>query len=82
MHWWRWVAAAVVVVLLVILQLLWFDTLRERPGFTGREAFRRSALTAVAIPVCVVLVLLCPWWVAAILIGIPAVAVVAMGLAS
>ncbi|MEJ7651051.1 MAG: hypothetical protein WKF57_18720 [Nakamurella sp.] len=82
MEWWRWVSAGVVVVLLVILQLLWFDTLRDRPGWSVRRAGARSAVTLVAIPIAIVLVAFSPWWVAAVLIAVPAVAVITMGLAS
>lgn len=75
-------SAGVVVVLLVILQLLWFDTLRDRPGWSMRRAAARSAVSLGAIPIAIVLVVFSPWWVAAVLIAVPAVAVIAMGLAS
>lgn len=82
MQWWRWVAAGVEAVLLVVLLLLWFDTLRERPGWTVARAARPPAIGALSIPIGFLLVLLLPWWAGLVLIGVPAIAVAAMALAS
>lgn len=82
MQWWRWVGAAIAAVLLVILLLLWFDTLKERPGWTTARAARPPAIAAIGVPVGFLLVLLLPWWLGLILIAIPAVAIAVMLLAS
>lgn len=82
MQWWRWVAAAVEAGLLVILLLLWFDTLKEKPGWTTSRAARPPAIGAIAVPIGFLLVLLLPWWLGMVLIAIPAVAVTVMALAS
>lgn len=82
MQWWRWVAAGVEAALLLVLLLLWFDSLRERPGWTVARAARPPALAALAIPIGFLLVLVLPWWAGVILIGLPAIAVMAMALAS
>lgn len=82
MEWWRWVAAGVEAVLLIVLLLLWFDTLRDRPGWSVRRAARPPAIGAIAIPLGIVAILLLPWWVGLVLIVVPAIAVTAMALAS
>lgn len=82
MQWWRWVAAAVEAGLLVVLLLLWFDTLRETPGWTVARAAQRPAIGSVIVPIGFVLVLLLPLWIGLVLIAIPAIAVFAMALAS
>lgn len=82
MQWWRWVAAAVEAVLLVILLLLWFDTLKEKPGWSVGRAARPPAIGAIAIPIGFLLVLLTPLWIGLILIAVPAIAVLTMALAS
>lgn len=80
MGWWRWVAASVEAVLLLVLVLLWFDTLRERPG--ASRGSRTALAGAVLIPIGFVVVLLVPLWIGLILIAIPALAVATMALAS
>ncbi len=82
MEWWRWVAAAVEAVLLVILLLLWFDTLRDRPGWSTARAARPPAIGAVAVPAASALVLIVPLWLGLVLIALPAIAVIAMAVAS
>lgn len=82
MQWWRWVAAAVEAGLLAILLLLWFDSLRETPGWTAARAAKRPAIASVVLPIGFLLVLLPPLWIGLILIAIPAIAVIAMALAS
>jgi hypothetical protein len=82
MEWWRWPAAAVEAVLLVILLLLWFDTLRDRPGWSTSRAARPPAIGALAVPAACLLVLILPLWLALVLIAIPASTVVAMAVAS
>lgn len=82
MEWWRWTAAALVVVLLVVLLLLWFDQLRDEPGTSVAAAARRPALSAIAVPFVAALAFLLPWWGALVLVGVPAIAVTAMALAS
>lgn len=82
MQWWRWVASAVEAVLLVILLLLWFDTLKEKPSWSIARAARPPAIGAIAVPIGFLLVLLMPLWIGLILIAIPAFAVLVMALAS
>jgi hypothetical protein len=82
MTWWHWVAAAAEAILLLVLVLRWYDTLRERPGWTMRRASRAAALASVAVPIGFVIVLLVPLWIGLILVAIPALAVAAMALAS
>jgi hypothetical protein len=82
MTWWHWVAAAAEAVLLLVFVLLWYDMLRERPGWTLRRATRAAAIAAVSVPIGFVIVLLVPLWVSLILVAIPALAVAAMALAS
>lgn len=82
MEWWRWPAAAVEAVLLLILLLLWFDTLRDRPGWSTSRAARPPAIGALGVPAVCLLVLILPLWLALVLIAIPASTVVAMAVAS
>jgi hypothetical protein len=79
---WHWVAAAVEALLLVVLVLLRYDTLRDRPGRTVAQATRSALKLAVIIPIGFVLVLFVPLWLGLILVAIPAVAVGVMALAS
>jgi hypothetical protein len=80
--WWRWIAAGVELVLLVLLVLLWFDSLRERPGWSIARAARAAALSAVSIPIGVVAVIVLPVWGVALVIAVPAIALATMALAS
>ena len=79
---WHWVAAGVEGLLLVVLVLLRYDTLRDRPGWPMRRATRAASKLAVIVPVGFVAVLLVPLWVGLILIAVPAIAVGVMALAS
>ncbi|QNK82547.1 hypothetical protein [Nakamurella sp. PAMC28650] len=79
---WHWAAAGVEALLLIVLVLLRYDTLRDRPGRTLRQATRSAGKLAGVIPVGSVVVLLVPLWSGLILIAIPAVAVGVMALAS
>jgi hypothetical protein len=79
---WHWAAAGVEALLLIVLVLLRYDTLRDRPGRTLRQATRSAGKLAGVIPVGFVVVLLVPLWSGLILIAIPAVAVGVMALAS
>ncbi len=81
-EWWRWVAASVEALLLLVLVLLWYDDLRERPNWTAFRAGRAAALAGLSVPVGFVIVLLVPLWLGLILIAVPAVVVAAMALAS
>ena len=78
---WHWIVASVAAVALSILVLLWYDTLRERPGWTIGRATRHAALAAIIIPIGFVLVLLVPLWAGGVLIAIPLLAIGAMALA-
>lgn len=79
---WHWVAAAVEALLLIVLVLLRYDTLRDRPGWTLRRATSSASKLAVIIPIGFVLVLLVPLWLGLILVAVPAIAVCVMALAS
>ncbi len=48
---WHWIVASVAAIALTILVLLWYDTLRERPGWSIARATKRAALAAIVIPV-------------------------------
>ncbi len=82
MDWWRWVAAAVEAILLVVLVLLWFDTLRDRPGWSTARAVRSTGYAVVIIPLGVAAVLLVPAWLVLLLVAVPALAILAMALAT
>ena len=68
-------------VLLLILVLLWYDTLRDRPGWTIARATKRAAVGAIVIPLGFVLALLLPLWVGGALIAVPLVVIGVMALA-
>ena len=78
---WHWIAASVVALLLLILVLLWYDTLRDRPGWSMARATRNAALGAIVIPVGFVAALLLPLWVGGVLIVVPLVTIGVMALA-
>lgn len=82
MTWWHWAAAATAAILLLVLVLLWFDSLRERPGWSTARAARAAGIASLIIPVGFVVVLLVPLWLGLILVAVPALAVAAMALAS
>lgn len=77
---WHWAAAAVVGVLLTILVLLWYDNLRERPGWSTARATKRALLGAIVIPVGFVLSLLLPLWVGGALAVVLLIVIGAMAL--
>ncbi len=79
---WHALAAAVEALLLIVLVLLRYDTLRDRPNRTLAQATRSALRWAVIVPVGVAAVLLVPLWVGLILIALPAIAVGVMALAS
>ena len=74
----RWLGA---LTLLLILVLLWYDSLRDRPGWTLAMATRRALLAAPVIPVGFVAALLSPLWVGGVLIVGPLLAILVMALA-
>lgn len=78
---WHWTAAILVAVLLLVLVLLWYDSLRERPGWSLARATRRAAPAALVIPVGFVAALLLPLWVGGILVVVPLVTILVMALA-
>jgi len=82
MTWVNWTAAGIEAVLVTVLLLLWLDTLRDRPGWTTAQANRRALPFAVAIPIAFLLVLLLPLWLGLILLAVPALAILAMAMAS
>ena len=79
---WHWAAAAITAVLLLILVLLWYDTLRERPGWSTARATKNAAVTAIVIPVGFTLALVLPLWVGGALIAVQLLAIGAMALAN
>lgn len=82
MEWWRWAGASVEALLILVLLALRMDTLRDRAGWDGYRAFRVMAPWALLAPAGFVAVLLLPWWMGLILIVIPALAILAMEMAS
>ncbi|MTD17071.1 hypothetical protein GIS00_24345 [Nakamurella sp. YIM 132087] len=82
MEWWRWAAAGVELLLLVVLVLLRFDSLRDRPGWSMARAARRASIWAVLIPIGVAAVLLVPGWAVLVLLAVPALVIGTMAMAS
>ena len=78
---WHWAAASVVALLLLVLVLLWYDSLRERPGWSLSRATRRALPASLVIPVGFVAALLLPLWVGGILILVGLVVIGVMALA-
>ena len=78
---WHWAAAILAALLLAVLVLLWYDTLRERPGWTLAMATKRALPAAIVVPVGFAAALLLPLWVGGILIVVPLVAILVMALA-
>ena len=79
---WHWAAAGVVAVLLLILVLLWYDTLRERAGWTTARATRRALPSLLVIPIGFALALFLPLWVGGTLIVAGLLTLGAMALAN
>lgn len=82
MAWWHYLTASIEAVLLAVLVLLWYDSLRERPGWTLRRASMAALRASIAVPIGFLVVLVMPLWAALILIAIPALAVITMALVS
>jgi hypothetical protein len=82
MGWWQWAAAIVEAILLSVLVLLWYDNLRDRKGWSMARATKVAAWSAISIPIGFVVVLMVPFWLALVLVAIPALAVAAMAMAS
>ena len=78
---WHWAAAAIVAVLLLVLVLLWYDTLRDRPGWSTARATKHAGLAALVIPVGFVAALFLPLWMGGVLIVVPLVIIGVMALA-
>jgi hypothetical protein len=78
---WHWAAAVLAALLLAVLVLLWYDSLRERPGWTLAMATKRALPGALVIPAGFAAALLLPLWVGGVLILVPLVAIVVMALA-
>ena len=76
---WHWVGAAIEAVLLLILVLLFYDDLRDRPGWTVARATKWAALSALVIPLAFLAV---PLWIGGILIAIPLIVILVMAMAS
>ncbi len=79
---WHWAAAVVVAVLLIVLVLLRYDTLRDRPGTTVKQATRRALPWFAVVPVGFLLALFLPLWVGAVLIAGPLIVITVMALAN
>jgi hypothetical protein len=79
---WHWAAAGVVAVLLLILVLLWYDSLRERVGWSTARATRRALPSLLVIPIGVALALFLPLWVGGVLIVAGLLTLGAMALAN
>ena len=78
---WHWIVASVAAVALAIPVLLWYDTLRERPGWSLARATKRAALAAIVIPVGFLAAAVLPLWVGGVLIVVPLLVVGVMALA-
>lgn len=78
---WHWAAAVVAALLLAVLVLLWYDNLRDRPGWTLARATRHALPAALVIPIGFVAALLLPLWVGGILIVVPLVTILVMAMA-
>ena len=78
---WHWAAASIVAVLLIILVLLWYDSLRDRPGWSTARATKHALIGAIVIPVGFVAALLLPLWMGGVLIAVPLVVIGVMALA-
>lgn len=78
---WHWIAASVLALLLLVLVLLWYDTLRDRPGWSTARATKNAGLSAIIIPVGFAAALLLPLWVGGVLIVIGLVIIGVMALA-
>jgi hypothetical protein len=78
---WHWIVASVAAVALTIPVLLWYDTLRERPGWSLARATKRAALAAIVIPVGFLAAAVLPLWVGGVLIVVPLLVVGVMALA-
>jgi hypothetical protein len=78
---WHWIVASIAAVALTILVLLWYDTLRERPGWNLARATKRAALAAIVIPVGFLAAAVLPLWVGGIVIVVPLIVVGVMALA-
>jgi hypothetical protein len=78
---WHWAAAALAALLLTVLVLLWYDSLRDRPGWTLARATKRALPAALVIPAGFVAALLLPLWIGGLLILIPLVIILVMAMA-
>lgn len=78
---WHWGAATLAAVLLLVPVLLWYDSLRDRPGWTLGRATGRAMIAASVVPVGFLAALFLPLWVGGILIVLPLVAVLVMAMA-
>ena len=78
---WHWAAAVVAALLLAVPVLLWYDSLRDRAGWTLARATKRAAPAALVIPVGFVAALLLPLWVGGMLIVVPLVVILVMAMA-
>lgn len=82
MEWWRWAALVTVLGLGVVLLLLWFDSLRDRKGWTSGQAARPPMIASIGLLPAALLVVVGPWWLVAALVAVPALAVLTMAMAS
>ena len=78
---WHWAAAAVAALMLTVLVLLWYDSLRDRPGWTLARATKRAAPAMLIVPVGFAAALLLPLWVGGVLIVVPLVIILVMAMA-
>lgn len=79
---WHYLLASIEAVLLAVLVALWYDVLRDRPGWTMRRATLTAAKAAIAVPIGFVVVLVLPVWVGVVAVAIPAIAVATMAMVS
>ena len=79
---WHWVAASGVALLLLVLVLLWYDTLRERPQLTTGQATVRALPSLIVVPAGFLLTLFLPLLVGGVLIAVLLIVLLAMALAN
>ena len=68
--------------LLLVLVLLWYDHLRERPELSTGQATVRALPSLLVVPVGFALALLSPLWVGGVLIVVPLIVLIVMALAT
>lgn len=82
MEWWRWAAVATLVVIGVIGVLLILDSMRERTRWHPRQAVPVLAGSALVVPLLCSAAVIGPWWLVVLVVTVPALALLALAMAS